>query len=171
MLGGKASKIIAKAINSHANWLGSFLLANTLIKDLKCCEKFGETLKSFREAWMKLNVLSSDLAKFCRAKLKNAAMCTMENRVWVFIRVARCKRISSFKTCSRALKCPRGVWPLALNTLITLSDKELENLGWERTFNWRRRASKAKLLLEIFATMSNRGRIGCSKLNASLIVA
>jgi hypothetical protein len=30
---------------------------------------------------MKLNVLSRDLAKFCKARSKNAAMCTMENRL------------------------------------------------------------------------------------------
>jgi hypothetical protein len=50
MLGRKASKMIAKAINSHVKWLGSFLSANTLIKDLKCYRKFSETLKSSREA-------------------------------------------------------------------------------------------------------------------------
>jgi hypothetical protein len=30
---------------------------------------------------MKLNVLSSNLAKFFKARLKNATMCTIENRV------------------------------------------------------------------------------------------
>lgn len=164
--------MIAEAINSHANWLGSFLSANAFMKDLKCCGKFGETLKSSREAWMKLNVLRGDLAKFARARSKNAAMCTMENRVWEFIRVIRWRRISSFKTCLRALKCPRDVCRLAPNRLITLkAEKELENWGWERTFNWRRRASDAKLLPGIFATMSSRGRMGCSKLDAGPILA